>query len=132
MRLSLLSLVKLSMIKKLTEVSWIAVSQFVVLIVNLILLKIVTQELSIADYGLYVLYTTIILFFRQIVYDPFSMLIAKEVAINYQNGRRIISKLQLVKYATDSVGKSIFGLSLLLLISGVINLNINKNAINLL
>jgi O-antigen/teichoic acid export membrane protein len=128
MLLSLISLVKLSMIKKITEISWIAVSQFAVLIVNLILLKIVTQELSIADYGLYVLYTTIILFFRQIIYDPFSMLIAKEVAINYQNDRHVISKFHLVNYAADSVGKSIFGLALLILIIGSINPNVKKNA----
>jgi len=57
---------------------WIGFSQFALLLSNFILLKLLSSELSVIEYGQYALVMSIALFVRQVLYDPFSIVIAKE------------------------------------------------------
>lgn len=57
---------------------WIGFSQISLLISNFILLKLLSSELSVHEYGQYALIMSIALFVRQIFYDPFSIVVAKK------------------------------------------------------
>lgn len=104
------------MVNNIKQIIWIAASQLSVLVVNLILLKIITQELSIEGYGFYALCMTIILFIRQIVYDPFSMVVAKQVSLNLSSGKSSILEFSIVKYAVNKIGILIIIFALVFLI----------------
>ena len=95
------------MCKNIYGIIWIGGSQIILLIINLLLLKILTQKLTVADYGFYALCLTVILFVRQIIYDPFSMVIAKEASKNTSLGKKLIIEFWVVKYAIDRFSLSI-------------------------
>jgi O-antigen/teichoic acid export membrane protein len=61
------------------ELFWIVSGQAISLVGNLLLLKILTTHLSMDVYGFYTLWMACFLFIRQALYDPFSMVAAKEV-----------------------------------------------------
>lgn len=117
--------------KKINDFIWIATSQITVLLFNLILLKILTYELSIKDYGFYALCLTIVVFIKQVIYDPFSMVIGKELALRSSNSKNIFSDFSVVRYATDSAGIFIIIFISLFLILHYIFLELNGNSIAL-
>lgn len=90
--------------KKIHGVVWIGLSQVSLLAGNFLLLKIITTNLSVADFGYYSLCMTFILFIRQIVYDPFSMVIAKSCATGDEDKKKSSLGLQVVRYSTDRAG----------------------------
>jgi O-antigen/teichoic acid export membrane protein len=59
------------------DLYWIIGGQTVSLLANFIILKLLTSGLTIADYGYLVLWTSMLLFFRQVVYDPISIIAGK-------------------------------------------------------
>lgn len=65
---------------KKTGLVWIAMSQFALLGSNFLLLKLLTTNLSVAAFGYYSLCMSIVLFARQVIYDPISIVAAKKYA----------------------------------------------------
>ena len=59
---------------------WIGISQISLLLSNFMLLKLLASQLSVYEYGQYALVMSVVLFVRQIFYDPFSIVAAKESA----------------------------------------------------
>jgi O-antigen/teichoic acid export membrane protein len=92
---------------------WIILSQVILLVVNLLLLRILTQQLSVADYGFYALCLTIVLFLRQVIYDPFSMVIAKEASVRSSRGDKPTTEFLVARYAIDKI-------SLIIIIAGIL------------
>jgi O-antigen/teichoic acid export membrane protein len=88
---------------------WVSGGQLIGLINNFLLLKIMTSSMSVSAYGYYALWMSIMLFIRQIIYDPISIISAKE-SIN-KNFLSIygLTSLQIVRYVTDRL---FFGLLL--------------------
>lgn len=83
------------------DVLWIAGGQIAGLLNNFLLLKILTVSLSMAAYGYYALWVSVILFVRQIIYDPISIIAAKESIKNNFLGVSGLSGFQVVKNATN-------------------------------
>lgn len=80
---------------------WIAVAQAASLIGNFALLKLLTSSLSVTSYGFFALWMTAVLFVRQVLYDPVSIVMAKEAV-----ERRILSPgrlgaIEVVGYVTN-------------------------------
>lgn len=87
---------------------WIASGQFISLICNFLLLKVLTENLSMLSYGHYTLWMAVLLFIRQIVYDPISIISAKESV-----ERKILKNdeqdiFQVVRYVVEKLFISIF------------------------
>jgi O-antigen/teichoic acid export membrane protein len=83
------------------DILWISGGQVVGLVNNFLLLKILTANLSVTAYGYYALWMSAMLFIRQILYDPISIIAAKEsIRENFleMNG---FTSLQIVRYVTD-------------------------------
>jgi O-antigen/teichoic acid export membrane protein len=66
------------MFKNSRNLYWIVGGQVASLLGNFIVLKILTSGLSVGDYGYLVLWISIVLFFRQVIYDPISIIAAKK------------------------------------------------------
>jgi O-antigen/teichoic acid export membrane protein len=82
---------------------WIIGGQMVCLLCNFLLLKILTVNLEVSDYGYYTLWLSIMLFIRQVIFDPISMVSAKEsIKTSFLNIANL-SALQIVNWATDRV-----------------------------
>ena len=96
-----------------SEIVWIVASQAVILLVNFLLLKLMTSGLSVASFGYYSLCMTIVLFARQVLYDPISIVVAKNCGAAAQDSRRIFDEFGIVRFVTDRLGLS------LLLLGGV-------------
>lgn len=96
---------------------WIGASQIVLLIVNFLFLKLLTTNLSVEDFGYYSLIMSIVLFARQIIYDPISITVAKRVGASTDNLLKISSGFEIVKFFTDRCGLALvlFGLAIYLL-----------------
>lgn len=69
---------------------WIAVGQAASLVGNFALLKLLTSTLSVTSYGYFALWMSVVLFVRQVLYDPMSIVMAKETI-----ERRILSPARL-------------------------------------
>lgn len=87
---------------------WIASGQVISLICNFLLLKVLTANLSMLSYGHYTLWMAVLLFIRQIVYDPISIISAKESI-----ERKILKNdeqdiFQIVRYVVNKLFISIF------------------------
>ena len=96
------------MLNNITGAIWIGSSQLVLLSANFLLLKLLTSHLSIESFGFYSLCMTIVLFARQVIYDPISIVVAKECASSANDPRRLIYWMSVVRFVTDR-----FALSLL-------------------
>lgn len=120
------------MYKNIYGAIWIGASQMVLLVVNLLLLKVLTQELAVSDYGFYALCLTIVLFVRQIIYDPFSMVIAKEASMNSTHGEKSFIELLVVKYAVDRFSLSIIITAFLLFFVGYLFWGVSNYTVALL
>jgi O-antigen/teichoic acid export membrane protein len=103
--------------KKTREVMWICGGQLGALINNFLLLKLLTFNLSVGEYGSYALWVAILLFIRQIFLDPISIILSKE-SVN-DNCLKIsgLSSLQVLRYISDKLllGAITIGSGLLLL-----------------
>ena len=98
---------------KKSAIIWIVASQAVMVVVNFLLLKLMTSELSVASFGYYSLCMTIVLFARQVLYDPISIVVAKNCGAASQDFRRISDEFGIVRFVTDRLGLA------LLLLGGV-------------
>lgn len=95
------------------DVLWVAGAQFFALLNNFLLLKILTVNLSVSEYGYYALWMSILLFIRQIVYDPVSIISAKESKEDNFLGIDKLSSFQITRYLTDRLLVSALLLGLL-------------------
>jgi len=98
--------------KKIHGVLWIGLSQAILLLGNFVVLKLLTVSLSVADFGYYSLCMTFILFARQVIYDPFSMVIAKYCSVNDSDKKTLPLSLQVIRYSAGNVGIVVCILSL--------------------
>lgn len=92
---------------------WIVVSQVALFLSNILLLSILTNQLTVNEFGVYSLFMSIALFVRQLIYDPFSIVLGKESA---SNPRNVFASLRVAKLVTDRLGIGLFLLGLLYLI----------------
>lgn len=108
---------------------WIATSQATLIISNFFLLKILTSNLTIASYGLYTFFMSAALFLRQVIYDPISIILGKEIGSANQNGSKVSTDFQKSIYLTFGIGIAlIFGGILLYLIGFTIDSRSNNTA----
>jgi O-antigen/teichoic acid export membrane protein len=96
-----------------TGVVWIGASQIVLLAVNFLLLKLMTSQLSVGSFGYYSLCMTIVLFARQVIYDPMSIVVAKNCASEIPDLRRVSDGFQIVRFVTDGLGVTLLFLGLI-------------------
>ena len=94
-------------------VVWIVLSQIVLLLANFLLLKLLTVNLSIEDFGYYSLSMSIILFIRQVLYDPISITGGKKVGSSTQNLKDLSRNFQSIRLISDYI-------ALIILVSGFI------------
>jgi O-antigen/teichoic acid export membrane protein len=80
---------------------WITGGQIVGLLNNFLLLKILTVNLSMSAYGYYALWMSIMLFIRQIIYDPISIILAKESVGKKFLGMDKACSFQIARHVTD-------------------------------
>lgn len=92
---------------------WIGASQFVLLVINFVLLKLMTSQMSVESFGYYSLCMTIVLFARQVIYDPISIVAAKNCATAVNDMRRISEGFYVVRFLTDRLGILFFLLGIL-------------------
>ena len=94
--------------KKYSDILWIAGGQLIGLLSNFLFLKLLTTHLAISEYGYYTLLMSVLLFIRQIVYDPFSIIAAKEAAIKDNLDSNSNFSIQITRYVTDKLFAYIF------------------------
>ncbi len=82
---------------------WIGASQFVLLVINFVLLKLMTSQMSVESFGYYSLCMTILLFARQVIYDPISIVVAKNCATAVHDIRQISEGFYVVRLLTDRI-----------------------------
>ncbi len=104
---------------KLNGAMWIGVSQIVLLAVNFLLLRLMTSHLTVESYGYYSLCMSIVLFARQVLYDPSSIVIARTCSSVTSDLRKVSDGFQVVRFLTDALGLGLILLGLLTL--GVAN-----------
>ena len=80
------------------DLYWIIGVQAVSLLANFFLLKLLTSGLAIEDYGYLVLWTSMLLFFRQILYDPISIIAGKKSIDQNFLGVESLSGFTVIKY----------------------------------
>ena len=80
---------------------WIAASQFIALTVSIGLIKVLTNELTLESYGYYSLLMTIIIFSRQIIYDPTSYVVVKDCGQLNGDDAKIIQRVKAIEFITD-------------------------------
>ncbi len=83
------------------DIFWIASGQIFGIVNNFLLLKVLTDNLSIASYGYFSLWISFALFARQIIYDPISIVAAKEVVSLSSVHDSNFNYFDVVKYLTD-------------------------------
>jgi len=82
-------------------VLWIAGAQIVQLLSGFLILAVLTRTLSISSFGYYSLCITIVMFSRQVLYDPVSVILAKNSA-SLKNVNETASRgFWVLKYLTD-------------------------------
>lgn len=108
-------------------VIWIGISQFVLMVSSFLLLKLLTSQLSIYEFGQYSLCMSIVLFARQVIYDPFSIVLAKECASSGSNLQGVSDRFRVLRFLTDRIGAYLFLLGFFILIYSKIT---NSNYIN--
>ncbi|MEN9659560.1 MAG: hypothetical protein RL571_3025 [Pseudomonadota bacterium] len=87
---------------------WIGVSQVVLLVVGFALLKLLTINLSVEEFGYYSLCMSIVLFVRQMIYDPISITVSKEVGASVHEFAKVSTGFLIIKFITDRFGVVIF------------------------
>jgi O-antigen/teichoic acid export membrane protein len=83
------------MLKKLDiDFIWIALAQIVSMCSGFVILKILTNQLSVENFGYYSLWLSILLFIRQVVFDPTSYIVVKECGKALRRPARLNSLIQ--------------------------------------
>ncbi|MDP2815091.1 MAG: oligosaccharide flippase family protein, partial [Rectinemataceae bacterium] len=108
-------------------VIWIGISQFLLMVSNFLLLKLLTSQLSIYEFGQYSLCMSIALFARQVIYDPFSIVLAKECASSGSELQGVSDRFRVLRSITDRIGTVLFLFAFFVLVYFKI---INGNHIN--
>lgn len=80
---------------------WIAIAQAASLIGNLALLKLLTSSLSVTSYGFFAIGMSVVLFARQILYDPVSIVVAKEAIERKILSPGRLAAIEVVGYVTN-------------------------------
>lgn len=96
-----------------TAVIWIGLSQFVMLAVNFLLLKLMTSQFSVESFGYYSLCMTFTFFARQVLFDPISIVVAKKCGSAAHDLRGVSDEFQIVRYITDNIGLALLLLGFL-------------------
>lgn len=94
---------------------------------SFLLLKLLTSQLSIYEFGQYSLCMSIALFARQVIYDPFSIVLAKECASSGSNSQGVSDGFRALRFITDRIGVGLFLLGFSILIYSKVT---NSNYIN--
>ena len=113
---------------------WVVTSQIFLLISNLLLLKLLTKNLSLEEFGGFSLYMSVALFSRQILYDPVSIVVAKECAkaanANEFKPKRLkflSDEFRVATYLTDRAGIALMTLGLIVFLFASV---LHDNSIN--
>lgn len=104
------------------DVAWIALNQLVVLVVNFVLLKILTAQMTMEAFGYYSLCLTTILFVRQVIFDPISIVTAKKLGTNASSPEAVSDGFAVVRLTTDRliIFLSALGLISWCVLSGIV------------
>ncbi len=102
-------------------VLWIGGAQIVQLLSSYLILAILTRTLSVSSFGYYSLCITIVMFIRQVLYDPVSVILAKNSAPLKNVDESASRAFWVLKYLTDRA-------FLVLLCSGMISFLYFKSA----
>jgi O-antigen/teichoic acid export membrane protein len=110
------------------DILWIISGQVAGLANNFILLKILTVNLSMSEYGYFTLWVSIMLFVRQVLYDPLSIVSAKESVGSDFLGLNGVSGLQMIRYITDRLVIFFMAIcSILIIFQWIVNENLSIN-----
>jgi O-antigen/teichoic acid export membrane protein len=104
------------------DILWIGLGQIVSLGSNFALLAVLTNQLNLTNYGYYSIWLSLLLFVRQILYDPLSIVAAKDVALTDIDEVRYRDYFQILNFATDILLKSLFLIYLLVIFAQFISL----------
>jgi O-antigen/teichoic acid export membrane protein len=98
------------------DIAWIAGGQIVGVLSNFLLLNILTDSLTVSAYGYFTLWVSVVLFARQIIYDPVSIVAAKEAAVSSAVDGLKLNYFNLIGFLTDRLmsGLLLIGLSSLI------------------
>ncbi len=93
---------------------WIAGGQIVGVLNNFLVLKILTDNLTVKSYGYFALWISVVMFARQIIYDPVSIVTAKEVVSSSSVGDYRLNYFSVVRFLNGGLmcGLLIVGLIL--------------------
>ena len=103
--------------KKISDLAWVGGSQIFLLLSNFLLLKLLTGKLSFSDFGYYSLFMSIALFFRQVIYDAFSMVVAKNCSSNISDESKLSLALSALNQFLDKAAIIIASIGFILLTS---------------
>jgi O-antigen/teichoic acid export membrane protein len=85
------------------DLYWIIAGQVVSLLANFFILKILTSGLAIADYGYLILWTSTVLFLRQVLYDPISIIAGKKSIDQNFLGVQSLSGFQVIEFISRRI-----------------------------
>ena len=103
-------------VKARVDIAWIGVSQIVSLTTSFILLYVLTHTLSVNVYGQYSLWFGIVIFLRQIFYDPLSYVLVKDCARLLKSLRLLHTELSLIRANFKRITFSLLGIAAVFLI----------------
>lgn len=86
---------------KRVDILWIGASQIFLFVVNFLLLKIMTSCLSVESFGFYSLCMTIVLFARQVIYDPISTVVVKKVGVLFERQETSNEGFEIVRLVSE-------------------------------
>jgi O-antigen/teichoic acid export membrane protein len=103
------------MLKKIDiDFIWIALAQIVSMCSGFIVLKILTNKLSVENFGYYSLWLSILLFIRQVVFDPTSYIVVKECGKALRRPARLNSLIQASTYILQKLSIALVSVGFLL------------------
>jgi len=83
------------------DIKWIGLNQLFLLISNFLLLKLLTNGLDIEEFGYYSLCLTVIIFTRQVIFDPISIVIGKKIGANALSPYEVSIGFTTIRLITD-------------------------------
>jgi O-antigen/teichoic acid export membrane protein len=102
-------------IKLKSDFFWIAGCQASALLVNIFLLKILTNKLSLEEYGYYSLFITIVIFARQLIYDPISYIVVRDCG-RLKNSSEVSRNINAINFISDKLSLLIGAISIFIAI----------------
>lgn len=85
------------------DLYWIIGGQAVSLLANFFILKLLTSGLSTAEYGYFVLWASMVLFFRQVLYDPISIIAGKKSIDEDFLGVHLLSGFPVIEFISRRI-----------------------------